>query len=70
MAELDIGRQIRDLESLFQGISKVLNPEGLKTRVSDLEAQATDPNIWDDQVNAQAGTTELSRTKAQLSQLE
>ena len=70
MAELDIGRQIRDLESLFQGISKVLNPEGLKTRVIDLEAQATDPNIWDDQVNAQAVTTELSRTKAQLAQLE
>ncbi len=70
MAELDIGRQIRDLESLFQGISKVLNPEGLMARVSDLEAQATDPNIWDDQVNAQAVTTELSRTKAQLSQLE
>ena len=70
MAELDIGRQIRDLESLFQGISKVLNPEGLRARVVDLEAQATDPNIWDDQVNAQAVTTELSRTKAQLAQLE
>ena len=69
MAELDIGRQIRDLEELFLGISKVIDPVALENRIAELETLASDPNIWNDQANAQKVTTELSRTKAQLDHL-
>ena len=70
MAELDIGRQIRDLEELFLGISKVIDPAALETRMGELETLASDPNIWNDQENAQKVTTELSRTKSQLQHLQ
>ncbi len=69
MAELDIGRQIRDLEELFLGISKVIDPAALEGRIGELETLASDPNIWNDQENAQKVTTELSRTKSQLDHL-
>ncbi|MDG2497699.1 MAG: peptide chain release factor 2 [Aquiluna sp.] len=70
MAELDIGRQIRDLEELFLGISKVIDPAALEARIGELETLASDPNIWNDQENAQKVTTELSRTKSQVEHLQ
>lgn len=70
MAEADFGRQIRDLEALFAGIAKVLDPQRIRTQIASLESEASDPEIWNDQQNAQRVTTELSHAKSQLQQLE
>jgi len=70
MAEADFGRQIKDLESLFSGIAKVLDPAKIKARISALEAEASDPEIWNDQQNAQRVTTDLSHAKSQLQELD
>ena len=70
MAEADFGRQIKDLESLYSGIAKVLDPEKIRANISQLETEASDPEIWNDQQNAQRVTTELSHAKSQLEQLE
>lgn len=46
-----------------------MNIEKLGSEIAELEERASDPNLWDDQANAQAVTSRLSFLQAELSKL-
>lgn len=63
---IDFATEIQELRSTFSQIEAVMNPEGLRTRIAALEEQAAAPDLWDDQENAQAVTSQLSQANAEL----
>lgn len=69
MAELDLSSEIRELRSTFEAISAVVNPEKLADELAALETQAANPELWNDQQNAQAVNSKLSHTRARLQKL-
>ena len=70
MAELDLSQQIRDLRQTLSSVREVLNPEALRAEIAQLKERAADPNLWDDQANAQAVTSALSQKQSVLDRLE
>ena len=69
MAELDLSQQIRDLRTTLSNVREVLNPGKLQGEIDELKARAADPNLWDDQANAQAVTSALSQKQSVLDRL-
>ncbi|WP_296665493.1 peptide chain release factor 2 [Demequina sp.] len=66
----DFTAEISHLRSTFSQIEAVTDPASLKARIGELEAQASVPDLWDDQENAQAVTSQLSQANAELERLE
>ncbi|MGV0396593.1 peptide chain release factor 2 [Corynebacterium uberis] len=62
----EISSELHDLDSTLTTIEKVLDPEEMDERVRELEAQASDPTLWDDPEHAQSVTMELSNVQARL----
>lgn len=62
----EIAADIENLEVRLVSIEKVLDPQELARRVDELEQQAADPDLWNDQDNAQRVTSQLSQVQAQL----
>jgi peptide chain release factor 2 len=58
------------LDSTLNTVERVLDVEGLRSRIDKLEHQASDPNLWDDQARAQRVTSELSHTQGELRRVE
>lgn len=58
------------LDATLTTVERVLDVEGLRTRIEKLEQQAADPNLWDDQANAQRVTTELVHAQGSLRRTE
>lgn len=69
MAEVHLSQEIRALRSSMADISAVLRPTEIEREIAELELQAADPNIWDDQSKAQSVTSKLARAKSQLERL-
>ncbi len=69
MAEYELRQDLASLRQTFAAIAAVLEPELLKQQVAELESQASDPNLWDDQAKAQKVTGELSRLKSKLEKI-
>lgn len=69
MATGDFSADHAQLNASLQNIEKVLNPDAMATEVIELEKEASAPNLWDDQVKAQAVTSRLSSLQAELSRL-
>lgn len=65
----DFPIEIADLKSTFAQIEAVSKPDVLQERFDELEAQASAPDLWDDQDNAQAVNQQLSVVKAEISRL-
>lgn len=58
-----------DLESLdatLTTVEKVLDLDELRSRISELEMQASDPELWNDQDHAQQVTSRLSHAQSEL----
>lgn len=70
MAEMDFAQALEQANAKYEMISKALDPEGLRSRIADLERQASAPGLWDDQENAQKVTSRLSALQSQLKHLE
>lgn len=51
-------------------MERVLDVDGLRARIATLEAEATDPNLWNDQANAQKVTSSLSHAQSELRRVE
>jgi len=66
MAEYELRQDLASLRQTFAAIAAVLEPEALSKEAQELESQASDPNLWDDQARAQKVTAQLSRVKAKL----
>ena len=69
---MDLDRQsdIAALDSTLTTVERVLDVEGLRARIEKLEHEASDPNLWDDQSNAQKVTSELSHAQGELRRVE
>ncbi|MFC7753556.1 peptide chain release factor 2 [Tsukamurella soli] len=62
----DVSADIESLDTTLQTVEKVLDLDELRRRVDELEQKAADPELWNDQANAQQVTSELSHAQAQL----
>ncbi len=58
---LDIAQEIKDLRSTMASVRDVIDLEALGVRITDLEAKAGAPDLWDDPEQAQRVTSALSR---------
>jgi len=70
MTTSDFAADLSALNSTLSSIEKVLDLPGLQELVVELEAQASVPNLWDDQAKAQQITSKLSQTQAEVSRLK
>ena len=50
----------------MDSVREVTDLDGLRARITQLEQDASVPNLWDDQENAQAVTSALSRANSEL----
>ncbi|MCB2411280.1 PCRF domain-containing protein, partial [Demequina sp. TTPB684] len=66
---IDFPAEIAALRGTFGQIEAVLDPAALKERIASLEDQASSPDLWDDQENAQAVTSALSAANAELERI-
>src|SRR5271156_4934374 len=62
--------EIAALGSTLTTVERVLDVDGLRSRIDKLEHEASDPNLWDDQARAQRVTSELSHTQGELRRVE
>src|SRR5699024_3824837 len=60
---------LEHLDQTLTTIEKIMDPEELSARVRELEAQATEPSLWDNPDHAQQVTSELSSVQSQLRKL-
>jgi len=68
--EPDRQADIATLDATLTTVEGVLDVDALRARVAELEQQASDPSLWDDQANAQRVTSELSRSQGELRRAE
>jgi peptide chain release factor 2 len=68
--EPDRQADIAALDSTLTTVERVLDVDGLRSRVQKLEQEASDPKLWDDQARAQRVTSELSHTQGELRRIE
>ncbi|PRC42317.1 peptide chain release factor 2 [Mycobacterium sp. ITM-2017-0098] len=69
---MDPDRQadIAALDTTLTTVERVIGVEGLRGRIEQLEQDASDPKLWDDQSRAQKVTSELSHAQGELRRVE
>lgn len=69
---MDPDRQadIAALDSTLTTVERVLDVEALRGRITQLEEEASDPKLWDDQTRAQKVTSDLSHAQNELRRVE
>ncbi len=65
----DFPAEIAQLRSTLESIEAVSDPDALRARIADLSEQAAAPDLWDDQDQAQAVTSQLSHAQGELERL-
>jgi peptide chain release factor 2 len=68
--EPDRQADIAALDSALTTVERVLDVDGLRSRIEKLEHEASDPKLWDDQANAQRVTSQLSHAQGELRRIE
>jgi len=61
---------IAALDSTLTTVERVLDVEGLRGRIAQLEEEASDPKLWDDQARGQKVTSDLSHAQNELRRVE
>jgi peptide chain release factor 2 len=67
---LEIAERIDQVQTTINGIEMVLNVPTMRENVALLEAEASVPNLWDDQENAQRVTSKLSFLQGEIRKFE
>ncbi len=70
MPSLEIQERLNELSTKVSSIGIVLDVDSMKRQIVDLEAEASVPNLWDDQANAQRVTSKLSSVQSELRKFE
>ena len=65
----DYAEQIRELDATLTSIEKVLDLDGMRAEIAELQEQVGAPDLWDDQANAQQVTGRLSVLQADLERI-
>ncbi len=66
MAPPDLEARIKELEQTVHSIEQVLDLDGMRKDIADLQQQVSAPDLWDDQANAQLVTGRLSGLQHEL----
>jgi peptide chain release factor 2 len=66
----DIAESLGSLEQTLGGIEQVLDVPAMRARAAELEAEASAPDLWDDQANAQRVTSQLSLVQGDIRRIE
>jgi peptide chain release factor 2 len=66
----DVPTELRELSATLTSIEKVVDVERLRKEASDLEAEASEPSLWDDPDNAQRVTSKLSNVQNDIRRVE
>ena len=69
MTTLDFPAEIRALQQTFAAVTGVADPDALRAQIAQLSEEASAPDLWDDQENAQAVTSKLSAAQSELERL-
>ncbi|MEV4539727.1 peptide chain release factor 2 [Asanoa sp. NPDC049518] len=69
MTAADYSDQLKTLDATLRNIEAVLDLDRLRRDKADLEEQASAPDLWDDQVKAQAVTSKLSHVNSEIDRL-
>ena len=70
MAIPEISEALASLEQTLGGIEQVLDVPAMRARAADLEVEASAPDLWDDQANAQRITSQLSLVQGDVRRIE
>ena len=70
MPSLEIQERLNELAVKVSSIGTVLDIPRMKESISALETEASVPNLWDDQANAQKVTSKLSTIQGDLRKFE
>ncbi|MFI1463515.1 MULTISPECIES: peptide chain release factor 2 [Nocardia] len=62
----DVTADLAELDATLKTVESVLDIEELRRRIDELEHQAADPELWNDQDHAQRVTSELSHAQGEL----
>jgi peptide chain release factor 2 len=66
----DVPAELKELSATLASIEKVLDLDKIRREVTDLEAQASVPNLWDDPAAAQKITSRLSYAQGEIRRVE
>ncbi len=66
MPSLEVAEQLKELTSTLASVESVLDVPRLEVEVTELEKQASAPDLWDDQERAQAVTSRLSFIQGEI----
>ena len=66
LVAVDFSEEIKTLRATMDSVREVTNLDALRSQISDLEKQASVPDLWDDQEKAQQVTSALSRANTEL----
>ncbi|MFD4366385.1 peptide chain release factor 2 [Rhodococcus sp. NPDC058521] len=66
----DVSADLNELDTTLRTVESVLDVEELRRRIDELEHQAADPDLWNDQEHAQKVTSTLSHAQTELRRVE
>ncbi len=62
----DVAADLKDLSTTLSSVEAVMDLDGLRTEIAELEKQAESPSLWDDVEHAQTVTSKLSHKQSEL----
>ncbi|MDX6285729.1 MAG: peptide chain release factor 2 [Frankiales bacterium] len=66
----DPTEELKELDATLTSVESFLDPDRMRAKLADLEKQASDPDLWNDQERAQQVNSRLSHVRADLARLE
>ena len=66
MAAPDFDEKTKALDATLTSIEKVLDLDAVRKEIGELQVEVADPELWDDQANAQRVTSRLSTLQAEV----
>ncbi len=69
MAAVDPNEALKELDATLVSIEKVLDVPSMRVELEGLEAEASAPDLWDDQAKAQTVTSRLSFVQGEINRL-
>jgi peptide chain release factor 2 len=70
VADPDVLQRISTLSATVASIAEVVNVDGARAEIAELEQRASDPALWSDQDNAQRVTSRLSALQSEVRRVE
>jgi len=66
----DLREQVSRLRGILASIAAVLDLDKLRKELGELEAEAADPDLWNDQARAQRVTSRMSQLRGDITRVE